>query len=79
MLPVFFVYCLLVVVFYFCNFAKNIVIIIIIAKYAGDTEQPFADNDENRAAIVKVSGETEQKYPVTVKKYRTETVRYEVK
>jgi len=51
---------------------------IMTVDWKGDTEQPFADNDANRAAIVKVSGETEQKYPVTVKKYRTEEVRYQV-
>lgn len=51
---------------------------IITVDWKGDTEQPFAENDANRAAIVKVSGETDQKYPVTVKKYRTETVRYQV-
>lgn len=47
--------------------------------WKGDTVQPFEENDENRAVIIKVSGETEEKYPVTVKKFRTEEVRYEVK
>ena len=51
---------------------------IMTVDWKGDTVQPFAENDENRAAIVKVSGETEQKYPVTVKKYRTQEVRYQV-
>lgn len=51
---------------------------IMTVDWKGDTEQPFAENDANRAAIVKVSGETEQKYPVTVKKYRTQEVRYQV-
>lgn len=47
--------------------------------WKGDTVQPFEENDENRAVIIKVSGETEEKYPVTVKKFRTKEVRYEVK
>lgn len=51
---------------------------IMTVDWKGDTVQPFAENDENRAAIVKVSGETEQKYPVTIKKFRTEEVRYQV-
>lgn len=51
---------------------------IMTVDWKGDTVQPFEENDDNRAAIVKVSGETEQKYPVTVKKYRTEVVRYQV-
>lgn len=48
-------------------------------EWKGDTVQPYSENDENRAVIIKVTGETEEKYPVTVKKFRTEEVRYEVK
>lgn len=51
---------------------------IIATDWKGDTVQPFEENDENRAAIVVVSGETEQKYPVTVKKFRTEEKRFRV-
>lgn len=51
---------------------------IITVDWKGDTVQPFADNDANRAAIVKLTGETEEKYPVEIKKYRTEQVRYQV-
>lgn len=51
---------------------------IITVDWKGDTVQPFAENDKNRAAIVVVSGETEQKYPVTVKKTRTEEKRVRI-
>lgn len=50
----------------------------ITVDWKGDTVQPFAENDLNRAVIVKVTGETNQKYPVTVKKFRTKEVRYQV-
>lgn len=52
---------------------------IITVDWKGDTEQPFEVNEDNRTAIVKVSGEAQEKEPVTVKKFRTETVRYQVK
>ena len=52
---------------------------VITAEWKGDTEQPFADNDKNRVAIVTVTGEGVKKEPVTTKKFRTEEKRYRVK
>ncbi len=52
---------------------------IITSDYKGDTVQPFADNDKNRVAIVKVTGEGVKKEEVKTKKYRLEETRYRVK
>ena len=45
----------------------------------GDTVQPFAENDKNRCTIIKAEGLKYSKVPVTVKKFRTQEVRYQVK
>lgn len=45
---------------------------LIVPEWKGDTVQPFADNEKNRAAIVAVTGEGVKKEPVTTKKFRTE-------
>ena len=52
---------------------------IITSEYKGDTVQPFAENDKNRVAIVKVTGEGVKKEQVKTKKYRLEETRYKVK
>ena len=52
---------------------------IITSDYKGDTVQPFAENDKNRVAIVKVTGEGVKKEEVKTKKYRLEETRYRVK
>ena len=52
---------------------------IINVDYKGDTVQPFAENDLNRATITVATGIGDQKTPVVTKKFRTEEVRYEVK
>ena len=52
---------------------------IINVDYKGDTVQPFAENDLNRATITVATGTGEKQTPVKVKKFRTEEVRYEVK
>ena len=44
----------------------------------GDTVQPFAENDKNRCTIIKATGLQYKKVPKTVKKFRTEEVRYQV-
>lgn len=44
----------------------------------GDTVQPFAENDKNRCTIIKAEGLKYSKVPVTVKKFRTQEVRYQV-
>ena len=51
---------------------------IITSAHKGDTEQPFTENDKNRATIVKVTGEGVKKEPVTTKKFRLEEKRYKV-
>lgn len=51
---------------------------IITSEYKGDTVQPFANNDDNRVAIVTVTGEGTKKEEVVTKKFRTEEVRYRV-
>lgn len=51
---------------------------IITSDYKGDTVQPFAENDKNRVAIVKVTGEGVKKQEVKTKKYRLEETRYRV-
>lgn len=51
----------------------------ITTEWKGDTVQPFAENDKNRAVVVKATGEGVKKEPVTNKKFRTEEVRYRVK
>ena len=51
----------------------------ITSEYKGDTVQPFAENDKNRVAIVKVTGEGVKKEQVKTKKYRLEETRYRVK
>lgn len=51
---------------------------IITSDYKGDTVQPFAENDKNRVAIVKVTGEGVKKEEVKTKKYRLEETRYKV-
>ncbi|MDE5980901.1 MAG: OmpA family protein [Bacteroidaceae bacterium] len=48
-------------------------------SWKGDTEQPFAENDQNRVCIIKGHGIYNDKDRKTVKKYRTEQVRYRVK
>ena len=52
---------------------------IITFSYKGDTEQPFDENDKNRLAIVKVTGEGVKKEEVKTRKYRLEETRYRVK
>ncbi len=52
---------------------------IITAKYYGDTVQPFAENDKNRVSIITATGLKDLKQQYTVKKYRTQEVRYRVK
>ena len=48
-------------------------------EWKGDTVQPFAENDKNRAVVVKTTGEGVKKEPVTIKKIRTEEVRYRIR
>lgn len=52
---------------------------VITSEYKGDTVQPFAENDKNRVAIVKVTGEGVKKEQVKTKKYRLKETRYRVK
>ena len=52
---------------------------VITSEYKGDAVQPFAENDKNRVAIVKVTGEGVKKEQVKTKKYRLEETRYRVK
>ncbi len=52
---------------------------IITSSYKGDTVQPFAENDKNRVAVVKVTGEGMKKEPVKTRKYKLEETRYRVK
>ena len=52
---------------------------VITSEYKGDNVQPFAENDKNRVAIVKVTGEGVKKEQVKTKKYRLEETRYRVK
>lgn len=52
---------------------------VITSEYKGDTVQPFAENDKNRVAIVKVTGEGVKKEQVKTKKYRLEETRYRLK
>lgn len=47
--------------------------------WKGDTEQPYAENDKNRLCIIKGHGIYTDKDRKTVKKFRTEQVRYRVK
>lgn len=51
----------------------------ITSEYKGDTVQPFPNNDDNRVAIVTVTGQGSKKEEVKAKKFRTEEVRYRVK
>ncbi len=51
---------------------------IITSEYKGDTVQPFPNNDDNRVAIVTVTGQGIKKEEVKTKKFRTEEVRYRV-
>ena len=52
---------------------------IITAKYFGDTVQPFDENDKNRVSIITATGLKDVKDKYSVKKFRTEEVRYRVK
>ena len=52
---------------------------IIDAQYFGDTVQPFEENDKNRVSIITATGLKDVKDKYTVKKFRTEEVRYRVK
>ena len=52
---------------------------VITSEYKGDTVQPVAENDKNRVAIVKVTGEGVKKEQVKTKKYRLKETRYRVK
>lgn len=52
---------------------------IITAEYFGDTVQPFSENDKNRVSIITATGLKDVKDKYTVKKFRTEEVRYRVK
>ena len=52
---------------------------IINAQYFGDTVQPFDENDKNRVSIITATGLKDVKDKNTVKKFRTEEVRYRVK
>ncbi len=47
-------------------------------EWKGDTEQPYAENDKNRVSIIVGHGIYTDKDPETVKKFRTEEVRYRV-
>lgn len=51
---------------------------IITSDYKGDTVQPFAENDKNRVAIVKVTGEGVKKEEVKTKKFKVEETVYRV-
>lgn len=50
----------------------------ITANYYGDTVQPYAENDKNRVTIITATGLKDVKKPYTVRKFRTEEVRYRV-
>lgn len=52
---------------------------IVSAEYFGDTVQPFEENDKNRVTIITATGLKDVKDKYTVKKFRTEEVRYRVK
>lgn len=52
---------------------------IITAEYFGDTIQPFEENDKNRVSIITATGVKDVKDKYTVKKFRTEEVRYRVR
>ena len=52
---------------------------LITAEYFGDTIQPFEENDKNRVSIITATGLKDVKDKYTVKKFRTEEVRYRVK
>ena len=52
---------------------------LITAEYFGDTVQPYADNDKNRVTIIVATGLKDIKDKSSVKKFRTEEVRYRVK
>ncbi len=47
-------------------------------EWKGDTEQPYAENDMNRVSIITGHGIYTDKDPFTVRKFRTEEVRYRV-
>ena len=52
---------------------------LITAEYFGDTVQPYADNDKNRVTIIVATGLKDITDKSSVKKFRTEEVRYRVK
>ena len=52
---------------------------LITAEYFGDTVQPFEENDKNRVSIITATGVKDVKDKYTVKKFRTEEVRYRVR
>lgn len=47
-------------------------------QWKGDTEQPYAENDKNRLSVISGHGVYAEKEAQTVKKFRTEEVRYRV-
>lgn len=49
------------------------------SEYFGDTVQPYEENDKNRVTIITATGLKDVKDKYTVKKFRTEEVRYRVK
>lgn len=51
----------------------------ITSKYFGDTQQPFAENEKNRVSIIEATGLKDIQEKSTVKKFRTQEVRYQVK
>ena len=51
----------------------------ITSNYYGDTVQPFAENDKNRVSIIVASGLKDVGQKKTVKKFKTQEVRYRVK
>ncbi len=47
-------------------------------EWKGDTVQPYEENDKNRLSVISGHGKYSEKEAKTVKKYRTEEVRYRV-
>lgn len=47
-------------------------------QWKGDTEQPYAENDKNRLSVISGHGVYAAKEAQTVKKFKTEEVRYRV-
>ncbi|MCD8304534.1 MAG: hypothetical protein LUC86_06890 [Prevotellaceae bacterium] len=47
-------------------------------EWKGDTVQPYEENDKNRLSVITGHGIYTDKDPFTVRKFRTEEVRYRV-